>query len=155
MRKMVFGRHFSRGRKGREALIRSLLKALVINGKIVTTKAKAKGVQKDAEKIARLSASDTISARRKVSAILGGDRKLVETVFNKIGKALSGKKGGCTRIILLPRRRGDSAEMAKIEWSEKYVEEAKKITKKSKVKSVKKAVKKTAKKTKLETKSKK
>ncbi len=136
----MFGRHFSRGRKAREALLRSLLKAMVENGGVVTTVARAKGVQKDADKIANLALSDTVNARRKVSAILGGNRKLVETLFNKIGKALSGKKGGYTRIILLPRRRGDAAEMAKIEWSEKFVEEVKKVTKETK--KVKKEIKK-------------
>ena len=141
MRKMVFGRHFSRGKKAREALLRSLLKGMVENGAVVTTLAKAKGIQRDADRIANLAQVDTVNARRKVSAILGGNRKLVETLFNKIGKALSGKRGGYTRIILLPSRRGDAAEMAKIEWSVKFVEEVKKVTKETKKgkKEVKKA----------------
>jgi len=138
MRKMVFGRHLSRGRKGREALLRSLIKALVIHGEITTTKAKAKAVQKDAEKIVALAKDGSLAARRRVSAILGGDRKLIETVFGQIGKAFAGRAGGFTRIILLPRRKGDAAEMAEIEWSEtikreepkKAKKEAEKVTKK-------------------------
>lgn len=118
--------------------MRSLLKGMVENGGIVTTLAKAKGVQRDADKIANLALVDTVNARRKVSAILGGNRKLVQTLFNKIGKALSGKKGGYTRIILLPSRRGDAAKMAKIEWSEQFVEEVKKVGKETKTKTVKK-----------------
>lgn len=127
MRKMVFGRHLSRGRKGREALLRSLIKALVIHGEITTTKAKAKAVQKDAEKIVTLAKDGSLAARRRVSAILGGDRKLIETVFGQIGKAFLGRAGGFTRIILLPRRRGDAAEMAKIEWVDR-VAESEKVT---------------------------
>lgn len=139
MRKMVFGRHLSRGRKGREALLRALIKALVIHGEITTTKAKAKAVQPDAEKIVTLAKDGSLAARRRVSAILGGDRKLIETVFGQIGKAFAGRAGGFTRIILLPRRRGDAAEMAKIGWSEQIVERKKdKSDKSEKVKKIKK-----------------
>lgn len=130
MRKMVFGRHLSRGRKGREALFRSLAKALIIHGKITTTKARAKAIQKDAEKIVTLAKEGSIAARRRVSAILGGDRKLVATVFGQIEKAFTNKTSGFTRIILLPKRRGDAAEMAIIEWSESIKSEEPKKTKK-------------------------
>jgi large subunit ribosomal protein L17 len=156
MRKLVFGRHFSRGRKGREALLKSLLKALIIHGGITTTKARAKGVQPDAERVANWAKVDTIQARRAVAGMVGNNRKLVETVFNKIGKAIGGKQGGYTRIILLPNRKGDSAQMARIEWSETFKEEPKKTAKETKEKKVKKEVKKTVKKTvKKEVKSKK
>lgn len=119
MRKMIFGKQLSRGRKSREALFTSLIKALIINGKINTTKAKAKAVQNRVDKLVSKVKEGSISARRKVSGDLGNDRKVVEYLFTKVGPAFKERKGGYTRIILLARRQGDAAEMARIEWTEK------------------------------------
>lgn len=138
MRKMVFGKKLSRGRKSREALLRSLLQQIVVNGKVTTTKAKTKAMQRDADRLITLAKEGTLAAQRKVSAILGNKRKITEIVFKKIAPVFSGKKGGYTRIILLPGRKGDNAEMATIEWSEKVVytepkkEEKKEIKKETK-----------------------
>ena len=44
MNKRVFGRQLSRSRPAREALFASLTQSLIINGSIVTTRAKAKAV---------------------------------------------------------------------------------------------------------------
>lgn len=49
MNKKVFGRKLSRSRPAREALFAQLTRALILNGKIVTTKAKAKAIQGDVE----------------------------------------------------------------------------------------------------------
>lgn len=119
MRKMVFGKKLSRGKKSREALLRSLSQQIVVNGKVTTTKAKAKAVQKDAERLITLAKEGTLAAQRKVSAILANRREITEIVFKKLAVAFEGKKGGYTRIISLPSRKGDNAEMATIEWSEK------------------------------------
>jgi large subunit ribosomal protein L17 len=119
MRKMIFGRQLSRGRKSREALFRSLIKALILNGKISTTKAKAKAVQNRIDKLVSKVKKDSISARREIAKTIGNDRKMIEYLFGKIGPAFKQRKGGYTRIIFLPRRQGDGAEMARIEWTEK------------------------------------
>ena len=148
---MVFGRKLSRGRKAREALFRSLTQALIMRGSITTTKAKAKAIQGDIDKMITLSKKDTVSARRKVSAILGNNRAMALTVFEKISKAFATRNSGFTRIILLPNRKGDNAEIARIEWVEKISLEEKKPEKKEETKTgSKKAVKtrKTVKKTK-------
>ena len=130
MKKMVFGRKLSRGRKAREALFRSLTQALIMRGSITTTKAKAKAIQGDVDKMITLSKKDSVSARRKVSAILGNNRALALIVFDKISKAFATRTSGFTRIILLPRRKGDFAEIARLEWSEKISLEEKKEGKK-------------------------
>jgi large subunit ribosomal protein L17 len=155
MRKKIFGKKLSRGRKAREALFVSLTKALINHGKIMTTKAKAKAIQKDVDKLITLSKKDTLAAKRQVSSYLRNDRELTRLLFEKIGKAFGTRKSGFTRIILLPKRKGDSAEMARIEWVEKIVlvdekpatkkeeakgkkitkSEGKKVTKRAKAKS--------------------
>jgi len=118
MRKMVFGRHLSRSRKGRIALFRSLIRALTISGKIVTTKAKAKAVIAQIDKIVTAAKKNSVSARRRVLASLGNDRGTTDLIFLKVVPAFSNRSSGFTRIVLLPARSGDKAQMVRLEWSE-------------------------------------
>jgi large subunit ribosomal protein L17 len=117
MKKRVFGRQLSRERDTRRALFRSLIRALVSNGKIKTTKAKAKAIQGKIDTLVSLGKKKDISARRRVYAILGNDRKTTDFIFGKIASVFSDRKSGFTRIINLPRRLGDQAEMVRLEWS--------------------------------------
>jgi large subunit ribosomal protein L17 len=78
MNKRVFGRKLSRSRPSREALFASLAQSLIINGKIVTTRAKAKAVQGSVEKMVTLAKSGSIASRRKVMSNLDNKR---ETYF--------------------------------------------------------------------------
>jgi len=127
MRNKVFGRQLSRSRKGRRALIRSLIKALIANGKITTTKAKVKFIQGQVDKLVTLGKKGTVPARRDVLAFLGNDRKTTDFFFMKQIPVFKDRTSGFTRIVLLPRRRGDNAEMATLEWMDKYVEVVKKV----------------------------
>jgi large subunit ribosomal protein L17 len=137
MRKKVFGRQLSRNRKSRTALLRSLIKALIVNGKITTTKAKAKFIQAQADKIVTLASKNNLSVRRSVLAFLGNDRKVTDFLFFKLVPVFKDRKSGFTRLILLPRRKGDNAEMATIEWIDKYVEVKKEVKLDKKGKKIK------------------
>lgn len=151
---MVFGRKLSRGRKSREALFRSLIRAIVLDGKIETTLAKAKAVRGQIDKIVTLAKKGTLATRRRALAFLGNDRATTDKLFKSVAKVFAQRSGGYTRIILLPSRRGDAAKMARIEWVEKVVEEkvekvekkAKKVEKITKKPTTKKVTKKTIKK---------
>jgi len=139
MRKKVFGRHLSRGRKAREALLRSLVKALIVNGKITTTKAKAKATVPLAEGLISDAKKNDISAQRRVASKLGNDRRVTKILFTQVAPALSGKTSGFTRITLLAPRKGDSAEMVILSWSEEIIHpEDKKAKKEEKTAKVKK-----------------
>lgn len=118
MRKKVFGRKLGRERDTRRALFRSLIRAFVLYGKISTTKAKAKAVQPDIEKVVNLAKGTTISNLRQLHSVLGNDTGTVKLLGNAT-KAFKDKKSGYTRIINLERRTGDNAEMVRLEWSEK------------------------------------
>jgi large subunit ribosomal protein L17 len=126
MNKRVFGRKLSRSRPAREALFASLAQSLITNGKIVTTRAKAKAVQGSVEKMVTLAKAGTIAARRKVMGNLDNKRQAADVLFQKVVKAFSAKTSGFTRIISLPRRIGDNAQMVRMEWTEKVEYEAKK-----------------------------
>jgi large subunit ribosomal protein L17 len=115
---MVFGRKFSRGKKGREALLRSLVRSIVTSNKIVTTHAKAKGIQAQLDKLVTLAKKGTLSARRQILAYVGNDKKTTDTLVNKIVPSFGDRTSGFTRITRLPVRLGDGAEMARLEWVE-------------------------------------
>jgi len=119
MKKRVFGRHLSRDIGARRALFRSQVRALVLFGAIRTTKAKAKAVQGMAEKLVTIAKEGTVINRRRIYALLGNDRKTTDTLFKLIGPTFLSRSGGYTRIVKLQPRRGDRAELARLEWSEK------------------------------------
>jgi large subunit ribosomal protein L17 len=146
MNKKVFGRKLSRSRPAREALFATLSRSLILNGKIITTRAKAKAVQGSVEKMVTLAKTGSIAARRKVMSNLDNARDATDILFQKVVKAFPGKTSGFTRIISLPRRVGDNAEMARMEWTEKMVEEKKPEAVKNKKGETKKEVKKVTKK---------
>jgi large subunit ribosomal protein L17 len=131
MKKRVFGKKLSRSKSARRALFRGLIRALVAYGSIKTTKVKAKAVQGEIDRMVSLAKNGSLAARRRVYAKLGNDRKTTDLLFSKVATAFSARKSGFTRIIPLPSRRGDSAEMARLEWVEEVVISDKK---KSKVK---------------------
>jgi large subunit ribosomal protein L17 len=119
MNKKVFGRKLSRSRPAREALFASLTRALILNGKIVTTRAKAKAVQGSVDKMVTLAKAGGLSARRKVMSNMDNARDATEILFQKVVKAFPSKTSGFTRIISLPRRVGDNAQQVRMEWTEK------------------------------------
>lgn len=140
MNKKVFGRKLSRSRPTRESLFATLVKAMIVGGKMTTTHAKAKAVQSDVEKMVTLAKKGDLAARRNVLGKLDNQKEAADILFNKVAKAFSGKTSGFTRIILLPRRVGDNAKMVRMEWTEKVEYEDK--SKKAEVKKEKKVVKK-------------
>jgi large subunit ribosomal protein L17 len=146
MIKKVFGRKLGRGRPAREALFASLSRAIILNGKIVTTKAKAKAVQRDFEKIVTLAKKADLSARRRVLSMLDNDNATTDKIFAQIAVSFKDRFSGFTRIINLTPRKGDNTPMVRMEWTEVLGE----VKKEEKVKpaKVKKEEKKVVKKTK-------
>lgn len=142
MLKKVYGKKLSRAYKGRQALFRSLIKALVSYGAITTTKVKAKAIQGDVDKIMNKVREGSLAKKREVLSRLGNDKKTTDKLFNEFKKVAESRKSGFTRIIALPPRRGDAAEIVRIEWTEAPKVEPKKLEKKE-TKKVVKAAKKT------------
>lgn len=126
MRKKVFGRQLSRGRGSRRALFAALLKAVITNGKIVTTKARAQAVYPDLEKIVKLAKAGSVSQKRKAVGMLMGDREIATLLFDKVAPLMGKRESKFSKVTLLGPRRGDRAEMATLEWSEKVATSEKK-----------------------------
>ncbi len=138
MKKRIFGRQLSRERDTRRALFRSLVRALVEHGEIKTTKIKAKATQPLIERLLSTAKKKTVSARRRVFAKLGNDKKTAKKIFEMADKVFKNRNSGFTRITNLGRRRGDNAEIVKLEFVEKLIVEEPKPEKKAKTKETKK-----------------
>lgn len=151
MKKKVFGRKLSRSRPAREALFASLARAMILNGKITTTRAKGKSVQSNLERFITLAKKGSLSSKRSILARLDNARDVFDILLSRIVPAFSKRTSGYTRLVRLPSRRGDNAEMVRVEWTEKVevIEKSlpleKKKVKEGKVKTQKTAVTKTKK----------
>ncbi|MGD1905055.1 MAG: 50S ribosomal protein L17 [Leptolyngbyaceae cyanobacterium] len=98
----------------RRALLRTLTTELIRNGRITTTKARAKAVRSEAERIITLAKDGSLAARRRAMGYLY-DKQLVHALFDQAGERYGDRKGGYTRILRTVSRRGDNAQMAIIE----------------------------------------
>ena len=108
-------RKLGRTKNVRKALIRSLAEALILNGKIKTTEAKAKELRPFIEKLITKGKRGDLAARRvAISRLIGVD--LVKKLFSEIAPKFVDRHGGYTRVIKLPARGGDGSKMAIIEF---------------------------------------
>ncbi|NJM47176.1 MAG: 50S ribosomal protein L17 [Alkalinema sp. RU_4_3] len=98
----------------RKALLRALTTELIRNGRITTTKVRAKAVQSEAERMITLAKDGTLPARRRAMGYIY-DKQLVHALFEQAQERYGERQGGYTRILRTIRRRGDNAEMAIIE----------------------------------------
>lgn len=137
MRHRLAGRKLSRTSAHRKALRRNLAAALFQHGRIKTTMAKAKYVQRFAEKIITIARRGDLSSRRRIISLLQ-DRflvdqeetdivrnnswqivkgpRLVSKLFGEIAGKYTDRPGGYTRIIRLNKPRlGDNGQQVYLE----------------------------------------
>ena len=108
-------RKFGREMVQRNALMRSLSRNLINEGRITTTLAKAKSLRPYIEKLITKAKKGTLGSRRRlISRIMG--QKEVKSLFSDIAPKYKNRNGGYTRIVKLPPRALDSAPMAMIEF---------------------------------------
>jgi len=112
------GNRLSRNQSLRKATLRDMAKAVLIQERICTTRAKAKEARKLIEKLITLGKKDTLPARRRAFAILC-DHGLVSQLFRETAPRFKSRPGGYTRIIPYMQRGGDNAELAFLELTEK------------------------------------
>ncbi|UCG34677.1 MAG: 50S ribosomal protein L17 [Candidatus Omnitrophota bacterium] len=105
---------FSRPRAQRKALIKSLLRSLVIYERIATTESKAKALRSWADKLITWAKTDTVSNRR-LSYRLLENHALVKRLFDNIGPRFKDVGGGYTRVVDFGFRKGDGAKLSFLE----------------------------------------
>lgn len=105
---------FNRDTHARQALLRSLLRSLVLEGQMVTTRAKAKEVRRWADKLIHKAQEDSLPTRRLLHRFFG-KRDVVNTLVDRIAPLFTDRVSGFTRIVGVGKRRGDNSDMVKIE----------------------------------------
>jgi large subunit ribosomal protein L17 len=115
MRHRIGGRQFGLPSDQRRALLKGLIRALLINHKIETTVTRAKDVRILVERLITLAKrNDDLHGRRMVNKTLT-DETLVRHLFTVIAPAFADVNGGYTRITKIGPRRGDGAPVALLE----------------------------------------
>jgi large subunit ribosomal protein L17 len=98
----------------RKALLRGLTTQLIREGRVTTTKARAKALRDETERMITLAKDGSLASRRRAMGYIL-DKQLVHSLFDKAKERYGERQGGYTRIIRTVPRRGDNAEMAIIE----------------------------------------
>jgi len=95
-------------------MLRGLTTQLIREGRVTTTKARARALRDEAERMITLAKDGSLASRRRALGYIY-DKQLVHTLFDKAPGRYGERNGGYTRIVRTVRRRGDNAEMAIIE----------------------------------------
>ena len=98
----------------RKALLRGLTTQLIREGRVTTTKARAKALRNEAERMISLAKDGSLASRRRAIGYIY-DKKLVHSLFEKAKEIYGDREGGYTRIVRTVSRKGDNAQMAIIE----------------------------------------
>jgi large subunit ribosomal protein L17 len=123
MRHRVAHRKLGRVTEHRISLLRNQATALLRHEHIETTVPKARELRPFVERLITvakrgIAAGDAekklMNARRHVSEDLA-DTKVVDKLFAEVAPRFSARPGGYTRLLKVGPRRGDSADMARIE----------------------------------------
>jgi large subunit ribosomal protein L17 len=109
------GARLGSGPAHQRLLLSGLTEALIRDGKIKTTEARAKAVRPLVERMVTFAKRGDLAARRLVLRTVR-DRELVHKLFAEIAPQFADRNGGYTRIVKLGPRKGDAAPMALIEF---------------------------------------
>jgi large subunit ribosomal protein L17 len=118
MRHRKAGRQLRRTSEQKLALMRSLASSLIEHGAIETTEAKAKELRPFVEKLITKARSGTLHDRRMAGRHVQ-KRETADKLFQELGPKFAKRAGGYTRILKIGHRKGDGADMARIELVEK------------------------------------
>lgn len=120
MRHRIGGRQFGLPSDQRRALLKGLVRSMIIYKQIETTEARAKDTRVIIEKLVTKSRIDTVHARRIARTYFGGhsgdDEAIVKELFTVIGPQFKDRPGGYTRIAKVGVRRGDAAPIVILQF---------------------------------------
>ena len=106
------------GRKktARTALLRSLVRSLVLHEGINTTVARAKELRPYVERLISQAKQNSVTSRRSISSTLGGSASTVKKLHETIAPRYATRVGGYVRITRIGRTGNRAAESARIEF---------------------------------------
>ncbi|MBT9164071.1 MAG: 50S ribosomal protein L17 [candidate division WS2 bacterium] len=115
MRHKIGQRKLGRPTQHRLSLLRSLVTSLILYGKISSTEAKIKEVQKVVPKVVRLAKKNDLASIRYLDSYLYSKDALYKLI-KELAPKYSDRPGGYTRTLPLSPRKGDGASMVLLEW---------------------------------------
>ena len=113
-------KRFGRSLAERRAMLENLVTSLLKYQQITTTLPKAKEAKRLADRVISLGKTDSLSARRRVFSYLQ-DHELTSRIFKEVAPRFKSRIGGYTRILQLGERKGDGAQLALLELTEKEI----------------------------------
>lgn len=109
-------RKFGRKKNQRNAFIKGLVSAIILNGKIETTLARAKEIRPYVERLVTYAKEGTLASRRLALAKLYNHETEVTKLFNEYAPKYKDVNGGYLRIMKKGQRLSDASEMAIVEF---------------------------------------
>lgn len=106
----------SRSNSQRKALVRSLVKNLIIYERIKTTVRRSKVVAAEVEALINRAKKNDLHSRRMAYSFLQ-NHQLVKKLFEEIAPRFKNINGGFTRRLKLGFRKGDGTEMSLVEFT--------------------------------------
>jgi large subunit ribosomal protein L17 len=127
MRKGNKTKKLNRVTSHRKAMLKNMATSLLEHEQIITTRAKAKALRPFVERLitrAKYNLNEELPPEKKLHnkryvMRFIKNRKIVVKLFDDIAKRYINRNGGYVRIIHLPERKSDSAQMSIIELVEK------------------------------------
>lgn len=121
MRHRIGGRQFGLPSDQRRALLKGLVRSLIIYKQIETTEARAKDIRVIAEKlVTRAKNDDSVHSRRIARTAVGGhtasDEDVIKELFTVIAPQYKDRPGGYTRMAKVGVRRGDGAPLVLLQF---------------------------------------
>lgn len=120
MRHQRLTHRFGRNPKERKAMLENMVSSLLCHQQITTTLPKAKQAKRLADRVISLGKKDSLASRRQVFSYLQ-DHTLTSKLFQEVAPRFKNRSGGYTRILQLSRRKGDGAQLALLELTEKEI----------------------------------
>lgn len=121
-RKNVHGKAGVRFKAGYTAaknkmMLRNVVTSLVLNEEVKVTSGVVKELKILADHLVTLAKRNTLHTRRQAAAVLM-DEEAVKKLFNELGPRFATRQGGYTKALKLGFRKGDSAEVCLVRWSD-------------------------------------
>ncbi len=107
-------RRFDMPTSQRMSMLRNLTTDVFKYGYVKTTEARAKELRRLVDQMVTLGKKDDFSSKKQAAGFIY-DKAIVKKLFAEIAPKYTDRKGGYTRVIKLPNRKGDDSKMARIE----------------------------------------
>ena len=100
-----------------KSMLRNVVTDLVVKGEVKVTSGVVKELKKLADHLVTLAKRNDLHARRLAMQTLRSEEAL-KALFEVVGPRMASRNGGYTRSFKLGERRGDSAEVVLVRWSD-------------------------------------